>query len=161
VLTARTVNRSLSVHKVVLDETDDVGRGAELFRTLRSSLTGPPKWFHRFRSKTGCFTQLGLEGAARILVTVGSTPSRSVSKRIDMTSTIFWLEHHFQISRVQGETQIDAPKIRSGRFRFIPVVEITGKIGAWRCVLTGAHLTSKMAQNERFARFCMVRVQTG
>jgi hypothetical protein len=78
-----------------------------------------------------------------------------------MTSTIFWLEHHFQISRVQGETQIDAPKIRSGRFRFIPVVEITGKIGAWRCVLTGAHLTSKMAQNERFARFCMVRVQTG
>ena len=62
------MNRSLSVHKVVLDETDDVGRGAELFRTLRSSLTGPPKWFHRFRSKTGCFTQLGLEGAARILV---------------------------------------------------------------------------------------------
>ena len=72
-LTTRTVNRSLSVHKVVLDETDDVGRAAELFRTLRSSLTGPPKWFHRFRSKTGCFTQLGLEGAARILVTVGST----------------------------------------------------------------------------------------
>ena len=80
-----------------------------------------------------------------------------------MTSTICWLEleHHFQISRVQGETQVDPPKFCSGRFRFIPVVDTTGKIGAWRCVLTGAHLISKMAQNERFPHFCMVRVQTG
>ena len=61
-LAARTVNRSLSAHTVVLDETDDVGRAADLFRTLRASLTGPPKWFHRFRSKTGGDTQLGLEG---------------------------------------------------------------------------------------------------
>ena len=34
-LTARTVDRSLSVHTVVLDETDDVGRAANLVRTVR------------------------------------------------------------------------------------------------------------------------------